>query len=211
MALNFYKIYLESLSIAFQYDITFDVLHELHKTIERVSNRTFDITKGVSQDIAELIWEDTNAAVDDLHGAAFVICQAAITSIVSRVKTLHKFAQSAGNAINSVPNDKGQLLAFKSAVIPSKTVTQVEAIDALANYFKHHDEWRAGWADPDARSKAAIATLQALGFQYGNSAILRNAVTLFESDLLALVNAVNVWHEAIVAELRKELISLGLL
>lgn len=211
MTLNLYKLRLDSIDIAFQYDITIDALLHLRGTIERVFERTDEITKTLAQDNAQWIWEDTNASVDALRGSAFVICQAAITSIVSRVKALHEYARCCGVSLSSVPNNKAQLLAFRSAPIPSTTVTQIEAIEALANYFKHHDEWPAGWINPDARSRPTIAILQTLGFQYGNPSILADAAAMFQSNLFALANAVNEWHGAIVNELKKEVTSLRLL
>jgi hypothetical protein len=211
MTLNFNKIHLDLLSFAFQYDITVDALSELRTTIERVYERTEKYTKNLGQDNADFVWDDTNRALDALRGAAFVICQAAVTAIVTRVMAIHEYVQSTGNAITSVPNDKAQLLAFKSPAIPSKTVSQIEGIEAFANYFKHHDQWPASWLNPDGFSKRTITALQALGFQYADGSILRDAITLFDSDLLVLANAVNVWHEAIVTDLRTELSSRGLL
>jgi hypothetical protein len=211
MPLNPYKIDVSLVSIAFQYDITSDVLLELRKTIERVRKNTDDVTKRIDQDSAAFIWETTNSIIENLHGAAFVVCQASITAIISRVKALHTFAKGDGHPISSVPNDKNQMLTFKSSVVASTNVSQVQAIDAVANYFKHNDEWPRGWINPDARSKPTITTLQALGFQFGNSAILTDAVKFFDSNLLSLANAVNVWHEAIVEELKKELTNAGLM
>ena len=211
MAVNLYKIHLDLISLAFQYDIAIDVLHELRKTIQRIHERTIDITKDLAQDNAEFIWENTNSAIEDLHGAAFVICQSSVTAIVSRIKAVHQFAGSEGTPINSVPSEKKDLLTFRSSVIPSKTVTQIQAVDALANYFKHNDEWPRGWVNADSRIKPTIDILHALGFQSGNNAILRGAMELFDSNLLALANAVNEWHEAILKELKNEFGSSGLI
>jgi hypothetical protein len=213
MAVNLYKIHLDLISLAFQYDIAVDALHELRKTIRRMHDRTVDITKDLGQDNADFVWMDTNSVIEDLHGAAFVICQSSITAIVSRLKAIHQFAQGAGTSINSVPREKKDMLAFKSPAIPSTGTTQIQAIEAFANYFKHNEEWPRGWVNPDARSKPTIDILHALGFQFGNNSILRNAMQLFDSNgnLLALANSINEWHEAVLNELKSEFASLRLI
>jgi hypothetical protein len=213
MALNLYKIHLDLISLAFQYDISVDVLHELRKTLQRIHDRTIDITKDLSQDNAEFIWRDTNSVIEDLHGAAFVISQSSITAIVSRLKAIHQFAQSAGTPIISIPREKKDMLTFKSAVISSTGTSQIQAIEAFANYFKHNDEWPSGWVNPDPRSKPTIDSLHALGFQFYNDSILRNAMQLFDSNrnLLALANSVSEWHEAILKELKTEFASSGVI
>jgi len=213
MAVNVYRIHLDRISLAFQYDIAVDVLHELQKTIQRIHDRTDDITKDLGQDNAELIWGDTNSVIEDLHGAAFVVSQSSITAIVSRLKAMLQLAQSMGTPINSIPREKKNMLAFKSTIIPSKGITHIQAIEALANYFKHSDEWPRGWVNPPANSKPTIDILHALGFQFGDNSILRNAMQFFDSNgnLLALANSVNEWHGAILGELKSELASSGLI
>lgn len=70
-AKNFYKIHLDLISIAFQYDISIEVLHELWKTIQKVQDQTLEITKDLAQDNADFIWQDVNSTIEELHGAAF--------------------------------------------------------------------------------------------------------------------------------------------
>ena len=183
---------------------------EFRRSIGRVDELAKKITDGLDKDNADYIRDVAGLTIEQLFGGAFVTCQASITAVVSRVKELHDVATESNLTINSVPNGKSHLLTFKSPELTAH-ITQVQAIDALANYFKHNDEWPRGWVNPDRRSQATILCLQALGFVYGNDAILRKAIELFDSNLIVLANAINVWHEAIIAELKNELTNRQLL
>ena len=205
MPTNLYTMHVSLISIAFQYDLAIDVFHELGKTIKRVHDETARFAETFSQYDSDSMWEDANSTIEDLHGAAFVISQTSITTIVSRVKALHEFAECDGHSISSIPNQKGEMLASNSPLIPSKPVTYIQAIDAFANYFKHHDEWPRGWVNVDARGKPTIETLESLGVHYGTSAILKNAMQFFDSSLLDLANTINFWHEGILGKLKNEL------
>ena len=198
------------LSWSFQYDILVDVLMEFKRSIGRVDEQAKKITDGLDKDNADYIREVAGLTIEQLFGGAFVTCQASITAVVSRIKELHNVATESNITINSVPKEKNRLLTFQSPELTAH-ITQIQAIDALANYFKHNDEWPPGWVNADGRSQATILCLQALGFVYGNDAILRKAIELFDSNLIVLANAINGWHETIVAQLKIELINLRLL
>jgi hypothetical protein len=87
--------------------------------------------------------------VSSLVGAAFVVAQERISSTVSRLEevvnslgTKSPFARSGGGKVA-----RDSLLAFGSDVVDlDAKMSYVASIDAVANYFKHRDEWPASWA-----------------------------------------------------------------
>src|SRR5437870_3746125 len=55
--------------------------------------------------------------------------------------------------LNAIRRSRGKSALDKSecykcdAITLKETVTRIELINAVANYFKHHDEWWRGWPD----------------------------------------------------------------
>jgi hypothetical protein len=97
--------------------------------------------------------------VEMLLGAALVVCQAKMTSVLEAwaYVQLHK----TGNRPNS-----------KSALNYGPTLngySKAALVWAIANYFKHHDEWdRSEWQNPFGRSARTIPLIQAIGLHEDN-------------------------------------------
>jgi hypothetical protein len=86
--------------------------------------------------------------IEDLLGTAFVVCQTDITYTVSRVTTLHRFCEtSKGTTLTTTNSKRDQLLALDQQILSGANLTQIQAIDVFANYFKHKDEWSKSWND----------------------------------------------------------------
>ena len=103
--------------------------------------------------------------VEGMIGAAFIVCQAQITAIVSAVKRIARHEPL------SIPTTKPDILA-RGERIPGKTYTKVAAIDHYANFFKHADEWDLENLRPNQRRTAdAIAELS--GAPYGRGSVTK--------------------------------------
>jgi hypothetical protein len=204
-----YRRHIDLISLAFDNDIVMDVLSEIRKVIDRIVDQTNDFMKDQGRLNAEITWANTDPVIEALYGAAFVVCQASITAIASRVQDVHTCAEGEGKELASTPRTKRDLLKFQSTTVPGKHVTEIQAIDALANYFKHNHQWPRGWINPTKQNKETIDTLELLGIRFGGTKTLRTAMeSLFESDLpqIATVVITN-WHTAIVNKLKEELTS----
>ena len=95
---------------------------------------------------------DAAEHIENLLGIAFVTAQTYITGTVSDIpKLTHS---------SSTPT-KRQLLHDFSDVLPGCNITKMEVCDAIANYWKHHEEWDGGSSTP--RNKRTLDILNAMG------------------------------------------------
>ena len=67
-----------------------------------------------------------------LYGAVFVACQAYAVGVVSDINDIRGLAST---------NKLGKLSLYRQGSAPVNGTTQIEFINALANYFKHNEEW----------------------------------------------------------------------
>jgi hypothetical protein len=108
--------------------------------------------------------------VDDVLGLAFVTCQLFITAVVSVCQRLHRFpafqtgtAHGEAEPIGILSTDKYRLLKRNSSIVGASGITQVEAMETLANYFKHRDEWPGKWEDLKDTQKRTAESMKLLG------------------------------------------------
>jgi hypothetical protein len=78
----------------------------------------------------------------------------------------------------------------------------VELCDAIANYFKHHDEWRSSSATGCNQKTASV--LRAAGIQENDEFPCRKTADLLwsnndGSDLEPLLSLISNWREAVIA------------
>jgi hypothetical protein len=97
-------------------------------------------------------------AIENLLGLCFVICQVFITDVVSVCYGIRLLAEGE-------PPKKKDLLATCSTRVSGTAYTQVQAIDGLANYFKHRDEWPSGEWPCKGPAKCTTRIVRALGIQ----------------------------------------------
>lgn len=115
---------------------------------------------------------EEGALIDDALGLAFVTCQLFITAVVSGCQCLHRFHASYGKSmaggggrqpIGLLCWDKRQLLQRNNPMVGASGISGVAAIDALANYFKHRDEWPNDWKYLKGSQELTATTLRKLG------------------------------------------------
>jgi hypothetical protein len=90
---------------------------------------------------------ETTKRSEILYGLSFFICQQYITYIVSSIKKMHDDFKDENIALKTTDGSKLELLRLASKAINQTKITEVQAIDALANYYKHQDEWSGLWKD----------------------------------------------------------------
>lgn len=108
-------------------------------------------------------------------GIAFVTAQTYITGTVTDASRLMK-----GKAAVS----KKQLSKDYSKLVEGMEFTEIELCDAIANYFKHHEEWET-W-EPNSRNKTTILTLAKIGITNKTSfPCYQTAVKLWPEEKVA--------------------------
>jgi hypothetical protein len=77
-------------------------------------------------------------------GLMLVLCQTYITTIIQRLNAFYgDYEYFVGDPIPDLPRDKQLLLSTIGDRVSGTDIGVVELVDALANYFKHHEEWPA--------------------------------------------------------------------
>ncbi|MEK6325284.1 MAG: hypothetical protein AABN33_26895 [Acidobacteriota bacterium] len=119
---------------------------------------------------------DSETEMIETHlGTAFVVCQTYVTSIVSSVMALHKFRKKeTGVDLLTTKGNKVSIISFGSHFIKGSCYTEIQTIDAFANYFKHRDEWQQPWSTLSRPAQRhTIQVLLAAGGEEGSTGNLR--------------------------------------
>jgi hypothetical protein len=137
--------------------------------------------------------------VNDLIGTAFVVCQAHINSICSRVKRIGEFLKSRGAA--TLFNNERQVRSLGEPFQAGSPISKVELIFAFANYYKHHDEWPWKWSDATGYPKRTIDAIQAAGAKRESTSNLvdglRSLGATDATEVTALGNSIKPWIETL--------------
>jgi hypothetical protein len=148
-------------------------------------------------------------------GAAFVICQRYLTQGISEAMRLHEFVLRETQAgLTCCPNRKVEFMKAASKQLAAGGVTEVETINAFANYFKHRDEWRGAWSSFKDQSAYTAAVLIAAGAKESSTGNFRaGSRALGNSDFWKIqifVNQLAAWRYDLAELHRAELVSRGL-
>jgi hypothetical protein len=137
--------------------------------------------------------DDALQHTESLLGIAFVMAQTYIAGTVSDVNRL----AGAGGKVK-----KEQLLKGYGDRLAGSASTKMELCDAIANYFKHHDEW--GDSSATGRNQKTVSILLAAGIQENDEFPCRKTADLLWSnndkpDLEPLLSLISNWRKAVIA------------
>lgn len=162
---------------------------------------------GASQDSSEdemrqTIVDEECDRIEDLLGVAFVLCQRHITYVVSWAMRLHEFVKRQKNlALTCVTPTRRVLIQTASKPVSvGSAVTQVQAIEGFANYFKHQDEWiSSDWSQLKGQSKVTADIITAAGAQSGSTGNFRKGAKALGNsqfnELGIFVDILSKWQE----------------
>lgn len=159
---------------------------------------------------------DSDLELIETHlGCAFITCQVFLTAVVSRVKALHDYHQSQGTKpLATTSGLKRDILAFGSSPVGTSGFSQIQVIDAFANYFKHRDEWSRPWSELRRQAKETAATITAVGAQEGSTGNLRRGAEAVGntsySDVESYGSLILAWKDAICSAYRAEFVGRGM-
>lgn len=169
------------------------------------------------EDVDFFVDEET-ALIENLLGAAYVTCQARISDVISRAIQVAEFCKTKTvtftapfAAAKKAGDMKVALLALGTPVASVAGITSVQAVDALANYFKHREEWpeKVDWSQAAGQQAKTVSVIAPLGLAPLSTGNLRSgAVALGFTDLWqvdALVSAVDQWANRVLAEVQTAL------
>ncbi len=114
----------------------------------------------------DFLLDDDLNLIENHLGCAFITCQVFLTAAVSRVKALHELTRSQGRVpFKTSTESKRNILAAAAAPLAGTPYTQMQVIDAFANYFKHRDEWDPRWSKLDKQSAYTASVIRATWLQ----------------------------------------------
>jgi hypothetical protein len=157
-----------------------------------------------------------NILIENMIGTAFVLCQTFITLIVSEIWKLHETCKSISISLTTTTQNKNDILVYSSPQIGKSGVTPIQVMNAMANYFKHHEEWHGSWAKPSSKQMADTVTiLQAIEIGEGSITANRYAIKILGvadgHSLDDLNTGLTKWMNALYDAYDLELHSLGLI
>lgn len=120
---------------------------------------------GVSRKFWSVPCELVHEVIGFVIGNAFVLAQVGVSQAVSICIKLKECCLD----IERLPRSKLGFLKSQAGFIGDTDISEIEAIDAIANYFKHYHEWPEGWVEKQAKGvqKNTILTVKKLGFSEG--------------------------------------------
>jgi hypothetical protein len=121
-----------------------DTLERLHRAIEyeiaASSRRIRRASASGNEDFIDAITDEECLAVEELLGLAFVAAQSFINSIRSELVTVGKVYLHEFGSEPKFPTQPNDVLKV-GVMLPAAKCSAVEAINSVANYWKHSEEW----------------------------------------------------------------------
>lgn len=147
------------------------VLHTLGAGVRAAAARIEEAERTGRSDYADLVIGDETEIIENLLGAAYVVCQAQITAVVQAALRAREQAVADGLSPSFGPSAR-DVRALGAPFDPS--FSKVEVLWALANYFKHRDEWsRSTWTAPTGPARQTVPVILAAGLQRSSTGNLR--------------------------------------
>jgi hypothetical protein len=152
---------------------------------------------------AQIVVDEETEVIEDLLGTAFVICQTYITIAVSNIMKLHGlFQKLEKRALSGLEHSKSGIMGLGAAPIGTTGYTDIQVIDAFANYFKHREEWHTDWTKLKTalqrKTRDIIVAAGASGRSTGNLRI--GAETLGNvqyHQVTAFADRIDSWYRAL--------------
>lgn len=96
----------------------------------------------VIQRLHEDSWEPYELIIETQIGLVLILCQTYIAKVISQVSLFYRDYEGAfDKKPKKINSSKQSLLANYGPKLRDTPYHSIEVIDALANYFKHHEEW----------------------------------------------------------------------
>lgn len=155
-----------------------ETLERLHRAIEseitESIKRIADAGASSNDDFAEAVVEEECLAIEELLGLAFVAAQSFINAIRTELVSVAQiYAHDFGKALSFAPDPKLDALKLAPTFAPTN-VSVVETINAVANYWKHSEEWPLGEETAGGRIRAVWNMSSLKGIQKTSVAIAIN-------------------------------------
>jgi hypothetical protein len=172
-------------------------LSSTKRILQALSDGLKDVGRNFDEAHEDYQIDDALEHAESLLGIAFVTAQ---TYIAGTISDANQLIETGGRLT------KEQLIRDHSDHLAESVVTKVELCDAIANYFKHHDEWNS-WSIT-GRNQKTVSILRASGIQENDEFPCRKVADLLwsnndGSDLLPLLSLITSWREAVITACKR--------
>lgn len=163
---------LHLLNSAVDNDTYATVLNMLAKGVKAATDRIEKAEQEGPDDYADAVVDDETEIIESLLGTTYVLCQAQITAVTHAALRARKQALS----------DRLPFSAFGDKSHDPRSLgdqfdaqySKIEVLWALANYFKHREEWnRSIWDNPTGPAEFTVPVLLAARLQKSSTGNLR--------------------------------------
>lgn len=214
--LNRYALHLSRLEHSFDEHALYGSLTPFSEAISRIEAMIRQAEVENDQEYQHFFLDSDLELVETHLGCAFVTCQVFLTAVVSRVQALHGHHYSrAPTPLTTTSGERPAILAFGSTAVGTSGLSQMQVIDAFANYFKHRDQWRRPWSKLGRLAKETAVTITAVGAHEGSTGNLRTGAEVTGNpsytDVESYSSLIIHWRDELWRAYRAELIGRGLL
>jgi hypothetical protein len=169
-----------------------EAIYEAAQPIEEALSRLGEaiVHKGTVVDDSKVELLETEVELYEiLVGTEFLMMQVAIARVVGAMRALNLWGQKRSvltdNYVERLPSGH----------------SKIAAIDAVANYVKHHHEWPSRWSEPGNHRDTA-PVVEALGLTPGAKDNVRRALVALGGNIYEPVKA---WAELLLFDALKRL------
>ncbi len=193
-------------------DALFRILEHLSGAVSECDEILKRAVADGNEDYYLMIGEEESDVVENLVGTAFVVTQTAITAVVSAVKRIH--VQLTSDKVTfPLQCGKENVLRLGSPLLGNTGYSRIQVIDALANYFKHQDEWTVPWSKLNKNQRPTSLIIESVGGKSGSTGNLRTGLDALgiDTDFLRILHGdVQAWQRAVIGTYKAELVRAGL-
>ena len=113
-------------------------------------------------------WEPYELIIETQIGLVLVMCQTYITTVISQIGNFYKdYEETFDKKLFKINTSKRALIANYGPRIKNSEYRSVQGIDALANYFKHHEEWGSDLISLSENEKRTAEIVSVMGARLG--------------------------------------------
>lgn len=209
-------------------DHTLDNLHSIvEREIALSSRRIQDASRSGDESFHEAVTDNECDRVEQLLGLAFVTAQTFITTVRSSIARLSQICKNdLGSPLSFVTSPKAhEVLKLAEPMRNYPKYTEIEVINAVANYWKHQEEWPIRTEPKDEyreqvwdqtqmspTEKSTVQIVASIGMAPSSTGNLRTAYEAFDlassyEDLSPIRDKLRTWAHALQRRAKSEVLA----
>lgn len=200
------QVLLRLLDYEIKNDVHAEVLEVLGRGIKAASTRIDRAAKSAPDEYEDAVTDTEVEVIEGLLGTAYVVCQTRITAIAQAALRCRTWLVADGLAFTAFGDRDHEVRGIGPRFDAQSS--KVELLWALANYFKHRDEWSpASWTNPQGPERHTVPVILSAGLESSSNGNLRSGAEALGSQdyagISVLQMVVREWADQVREEIRK--------